>query len=95
MQEETKRTQWVIANNFKIFDEGLWEKTEPNNSLSELVEVSELEYIGLEGEIMIYKCNDAPKAIKDLVKYDIGDDTHVYLALDLTDREQRAMIWPY
>ena len=95
MTQKTNNGQWVTVENFKIYSNGLWQKTEPDNPLSELIEVSELEYIGLENDKMIYKCNEPPKEISDLIKVGMGDDTHVYLCVNLTDKEEKAMLWPY
>ena len=56
MTQMTK-TQWINVDNFKIYSDGLWIQTEPNNPLSELIEVSNLQYVGLEDGIHIYKCD--------------------------------------
>lgn len=88
-------TSWVVAEGFKIYEGGLWKKTEPDNPLSELIEVSKLDYLGLENDIDIYVCNHVPKELVDWMLIDMGDDTHVYMGTLHTDREQKAILWPY
>jgi hypothetical protein len=97
MMQERTREKWIVVENFRIFDDGLWEKVEPNNQLSELVEISKLDYLGLDAveELHIFKCSKPPVEITNMMIGAIGDDTHVYLAILVNDREQKAMLWPY
>ena len=97
MMQGRRKERWIIIENFRIFDDGLWEKIEPENQLSELVEVSKVDYLGLDEELEmhIFKCEKPPVEIIDLITGDMGDDTHVYLGTLVGDREQKAMLWPY
>ena len=87
--------QWISINGFKIYDNGLWEIKDLTNPLSELVEVSELKYLGLEGGIHIYLCEEAPLEIKELMLEMSKEDSHVYLGVKNENNSQSAMLWPY
>ena len=89
--------KWILLENYKIFYGGLWVKKDPENELSELVEVPGLEYLGLEdGKYHLYKCNQPPKDVLDLVKENLGEDTHVYLCITADDLDgQKVYLWRY
>lgn len=91
-----KNNKWILLENYEIFYGGLWVKTDPSNGLSEMIEVPGLEYLGLEDGSHLYKCEQPPLDVLNLVKENIGDDTHVYLCIDADDKEgQRVYLWAY
>jgi hypothetical protein len=97
MSNETMQDQWVVMENFKIYDNGLWEVKDPTNPLSELVEVSKLKYLGLEKDVHIYLCEEPPVEATRLRAEmpELEDDNHLYMGVGVDDVNKNAMVWPY
>lgn len=87
--------QWINMDGFKIYDNGLWKVKDLTNPLSELVEVSELKYLGLEEGVHIYLCEEPPLEVKELMVETPSEDSHVYLGVKNENNSQSAMLWPY
>lgn len=89
------REKWVNIKGHKIYDGGLWKKTDNENPLSELVEIEQLTLLGEEDGYELYVSNNPSSDVKDLLKEGIGEDNHVYLRVSKKDMNQVAQLWPY
>lgn len=87
--------QWISMDGFRIYDNGLWEIKDSANPLSELIEISELKYLGLEEGVHIYLCEEPPLEVKKLMLDIPSKDNHVYLGVKNENNSQSAMLWPY
>jgi hypothetical protein len=88
------KNKWIVLDNLKIYENGLWEIKDISNPLSELVEISKLKHLGFEDDIHVYLCEEPPSEIVKLMT-DISEDNHVYLGVRAGDKNQTAMVWPY
>ncbi len=96
MDQIKLKGKFVSLDGFKIYDNGLWRQYDPSNKLSELVEESKLDLLGVEGNLYeLYICEQPPEDIRELMVNDIGEDSHVYLVVSSIDVERRAYLWPY
>lgn len=95
MLKETIQEQWKNMENFKIYDNGLWEIKDPANPLSELVEVAKLKSLGIEKGIHIYLCEEPPLEVTLLMVDIPEEDEHIYMGVVADDTNQNAMVWPY
>lgn len=84
----------IELKKYRIMDESLWEATEPENPLSELIEVSSLEYLGLEDGRHTYICKNPTKEIVGLLNDNFIEDDHIYLFVDKNNLE-KVWLWPY
>lgn len=79
--------KWIALQGFTI---------DGNKLLHEHTEISSLDYLGLEGDFHMFVLNEIPKEIEEYVERDgMGDDTHVYLAKQVHDTNNQALLWPY
>lgn len=95
MMHEGSKDQWISIENCKIFMGGLWKELQPGQPLTELVELTKVQFMGTENGVHIYICEEPPKEVIELFKGELGDDTHVYLGTLSKDIHQGAMLWPY
>jgi len=96
MDQKTTDEKWILLENYTIFYGGIWLRQDPSNSLSELIEVPGLVYLGVENDRHMYMCEQPPKDILDLVKENLGEDTHVYLSIHIDDEDgQKVYLWRY